>query len=604
MLITLQNMILERIARGDALAETLDLLCRSVEDIVPDIVASVLTLDDQSCLHHFAGPSIPQTYASAIDGIKIGDGIGSCGTAAYRATPVLVEDIETHPYWEPFKHLVLGLGFKACWSTPIIYDGKVLGTFAFYFYRKRGPSEFERAAVSACVHLCAIGLDRELRFMERRRIAHTDALTGLPNRARFNEVIAFEHATNASWGLLLVDLDNLKLVNDTYGHQAGDDLIQTVGQRLKAMSDKDSAFRLGGDEFAVIVRGGECIDLGFYAAHILDCLKTPCFCAGQTIYPSGTIGGAVAMPGETVDQVRQNADFALYEAKEQCRGEFIEYTQGSSSRIEKRFRAFQQISEALREGRIDAYYQPIVELETGHIVALEALCRLILPNGEVVSASHFHEVTTDVKLAAELTSRILEIVANDARKWIGHGLDFGRIGLNVSAGDFLDGRLTQKIMTALDKAEVSADKIVVELTESIYIGRHEQTVVQQIIQLREAGLLVALDDFGTGFASLTHLLTVPLDIIKIDRLFVERMMNEKSAAVIVEALLSISSKLGFKVVAEGIETQHQCDFLLGLGCLRGQGFLFSQGLHRDEITRLLLRQAGPVVNLRRPVYAL
>lgn len=603
MLITLQNMILERIAKGDALTEILDLLCRSVEDMVPDIVASVLTLDDQSCLHHLAGPSIPANYAAAIDGIKVGEGVGSCGTAAYRAQPVLVEDVETHPYWVPFKHLVMSLGFKACWSTPIIYDGKVLGTFAFYFYRKRGPSEFERATVAACVHLCAIGMDRELRFRERRRIALTDALTSLPNRARFNEVIAAEHATNAQWGLLLIDLDNLKVVNDTYGHQAGDDLIQTVGQRLKAMSDTDSAFRLGGDEFAVIVRDCECIDLGFYAAHILDCLKTPCFCAGQMIYPSGTIGGALARSGETIEQIRQNADFALYEAKEQCRGQFMEYTQGSASKIEKRFRAFQQISEALREGRIDAFYQPIVELETGHIVGLEALCRLITPNGEVVSASHFHEVTNDVKLAAELTSRILEIVADDASRWIGQGLDFGRIGLNVSAGDFLDGRLTPKIMNALDKASVPANKIAVELTESIYIGRHEQSVVEQIIQLREAGLLVALDDFGTGFASLTHLLTVPLDIIKIDRLFVERMMNEKSAAVIVEALLSISSKLGFRVIAEGIETQDQCDFLLGLGCLRGQGFLFSQGLHRDEIFRLLLQQAKPAATMRQGFYA-
>ncbi len=589
MLRMFQNTILERIAKGDALAEILDFLCRSVEDMVPDIVISILTLDQHDCLHHLAGPSIPDFYSKAIDGLKIGEGVGSCGTAAYRGTPVLVEDIASHPFWSPFKALAKEAGFLACWSTPIISNDKVLGTFAFYFRETRGPSEFEEAIVKACVHLCAIGLDRELRLMERRRLAHMDALTGLPNRSRFNEVIAQQDVTKVKWGLLLIDLDNLKLVNDTFGHQAGDDLIQEVGQRLALLSDYDCAFRLGGDEFAIIVRGNECVDLGFNAAHILDSLKNSCSCAGQTIYPAGTIGGAVAVLGETVDQVRQNADFALYEAKERCRGQFLEYSRSAYSTIEKRFRAFQQVSEALRDGRIDAYYQPIIDFQTGRIVGMEALCRLITPLGDVVSASDFQDVTNDVKLGAELTSRILHIVAQDARTWIGEGLFLGRIGLNVSAGDFLDGRLTDKIISVLDEAGIATESIVIELTESIYIGRHEQCVIEQIVKLREAGILVALDDFGTGFASLTHLLTVPLDIIKIDRVFVERMMNDHSAAVIVEALLSISNKLGFRVIAEGIETQEQCDFLADLGCLRGQGFLFSRAVHRDVITALLLQ---------------
>lgn len=592
MLTTFQNMIMERIAKGDPLAETLDSLCRAVEAMVPGIVTSVLRLDDRGCLYHLAGPSLKAEYINAINGLKIGDGVGSCGTAAFRASPVMVESIETNPFWAPFKQLAIPLGFKACWSTPIISDDKVLGTFAFYFFTERSPSDFERQIVAACVHLCAIGMDRELRLQERRRLAHTDALTGLPNRTRFNEVIAQENSQDRHWGLLLMDLDDLKLVNDTFGHQAGDDLIQTVGRRLQVLSGIDRAFRLGGDEFAVIVGGDECVDLGFFASYILDSLKTPCFCAGHTIYPSGTIGGAVAQPGESTDQVRQNADFALYEAKERCRGQFVEYNQRVGSRFAKRFVAFQQVTEGLREARIDAHYQPIVDLQTGGIVGLEALCRLTTRDGEIIAASQFHEATRDMKLAAELTGRILEIVAKDARRWLDLGLYFGRVGLNVSAGDFLDGRLSKKIVGVLDKNGVPTDRIVIELTESIYIGRHEQSVVGQIAELRNAGLSVALDDFGTGFASLTHLVTIPLDIIKIDRLFVERMMHEKSASVIVEALLSISKKLNFRVIAEGIETMEQCRFLCGLGCTRGQGFLFSKALHRDDVTAFLIQQAG------------
>ncbi|TWD48608.1 diguanylate cyclase/phosphodiesterase [Agrobacterium vitis] len=591
MLTAFQNMILEKIAKGDGLDDTLDCLCRAVEDMVPDIVTSVLSLDDNCCLHHLAGPSIAASYATAIDGLRIAEGMGSCGTAASRGSAVLVESIATHPFWAAFKDLALPFGFKACWSTPIISNGKVLGTFAFYFFRERGPSDFEKQIVAACVHLCAIGMDRELRSIERRRISQTDALTGLPNRSRFNEMIALEDAAKRHWGLLLMDLDDLKLVNDTFGHLAGDDLIASVGRRLHSLCGADSAFRLGGDEFAVIVRGDECVDLGFFASHILDCLKAPCLCAGQTIYPSGTIGGAVAVVGESIAEIRQNADFALYEAKDRARGQFVEYSRNSGSRFARRFGAFQLLADALREGRVDAHYQPIVDLRTGRILGLEALCRVTNRKGEVISASHFHEATRDANLAAELTRRILKIVVTDARRWMDLGLDFGRVGLNVSAGDFLDGRLSENIVGVLENAGVPTNKIVIELTESIYIGRQEQSVVSQIAKLRKAGMEVALDDFGTGFASLTHLVTIPLDIIKIDRLFVERMILDRSASVIVEALLSISEKLNFKVIAEGIETREQRDFLSSLGCLCGQGFLFSKAVDREQATLLLRDQA-------------
>ncbi|MBB4009898.1 bifunctional diguanylate cyclase/phosphodiesterase [Allorhizobium taibaishanense] len=587
MLIKLQNKILEKIAKGEPLAETVDYLCRTVEAMVDDTVCSVLTLDDFGRLHHLSGPSIPKHYAQAIDGLCSGEGVGSCGTAAHRGEPVIVTDIETHPYWAAFKGLALPLGFLACWSTPIISGGKVLGTFAFYFRKKRGPSEVEQSIVSACVHLCAIGLEREMRLEERRRLAFTDVLTGLPNRTGFNETVINEDVTRNPWGLLLIDLDNLKQVNDTFGHQAGDDLIRTVGKRLQRMSGSDTAFRLGGDEFAVIVRGTDCVDLGYHAAYVLAALKEPCLCAGQTVYPAGTIGGAIARKDQTVDEVRQNADFALYEAKERCRGQFIEYTAGSGSKIAKRFRSFQQVSEALRERRIKTHYQPVVDLATGTPIGFEALSRLATRNGDIVSASHFHEATTDVHLACALTACVLDNIARDARDWLDRGLEFGKIGLNVSAGDFLDGNLAQRIVGAMEGAGISPDRIVVELTESIYLGNRERMVIDQIKQIREAGMLVALDDFGTGFASMTHLLTVPLDIIKIDRSFIARLLVEQPALVIVEGLLAMSKSLNIRVIAEGIETEEQRNLLMGMGCSQGQGYLFSKALSRDRVTSMM-----------------
>lgn len=588
MLTKLQNTILEMIATGVPLGETVDFLCRTVEEeIAPGIVCSVLVLDAQNRLRHFAGPSLPAQYAAAIDGTQMGPGVGSCGTAAFTGQPVTVTDIATHPYWADYKQLALPLGLAACWSTPIIGSGKVLGTFAFYFRTPRGPSEFEQKIVDACVHLCAIAIERDQRVSERQRLAETDALTQLPNRGRFNDVVASKDQADAPWGILLGDVDNLKLVNDTFGHRAGDDLICTVAARIASIGEPGMSFRLGGDEFAIIVTGETSRDLSAIAARVLDKVRLPCICSDHVIYPSVTLGGAVAIAGDSAEQVRQNADYALYHAKERARGNFIEFVPGLGTAIVKRFRAVQDVTEALREERIEAYYQPVVELATGRIAGLEALSRMRTRKGEMIAAAHFHEATKDANIAFELTRRMLREVAADARRWLDAGLDFGRIGINLSAADFYRAGLADRVAACFMEADVPLKTITVEVTESVYLDQRDQIVARQIQQLRDAGMNVALDDFGTGFASLTHLLTVPVDIIKIDKSFVQRMVNDQRGAVIIKGLIDIASGLGIRVVAEGVETAAQAETLHWLGCTFAQGYLYSRAIDRSAISALI-----------------
>ncbi len=599
----LQNTILEMIATGTPLRETVDFLCRNVEATIPDIVCSVLTVDAGKRLRHLAGPSLAPEYAAAIDGTLIGPGVGSCGTAAFTGEPVIVTDIETHPYWAPYKHLALPLGLRACWSTPIIASGKVLGTFAFYFHTTRCPSRLEHKIVAACVHLCAIAIERDQRAAERRRIAETDALTQLPNRSRFNEQVAEQDKIGRPWGILLADVDNLKLVNDTFGHLAGDDLIRTVGMRIAEACLPGSAFRLGGDEFAVIVPADAGIDPGTIAERLLKAVRLPCACADRVVYPSVTVGGAVALEGESAERVRQNADYALYHAKERARGNYIEFVPGLGTAIAKRFRAIQDVTEALREERIDAYYQPVVELATGRIVSLEALCRLTTRGGEVVAAGYFHEATKDAGVAFELTDRMLAKVAADARQWMDEGLAFGRVGINVAAADFYRSGLAERVAAAFRAKGVPLDRVIVEVTESVYLDQRDQIVAEQIRALRAAGIAVALDDFGTGFASLTHLLTVPIDIIKIDKSFVQRMIGDRAGAVIIKGLIDIANGLGIRVTAEGVETAEQAGSLQELGCTDGQGFLFSRAVDRTAIATLLkdrgIVETAPACDLSR-----
>lgn len=595
MLLHLQNMILEMIATGSSLDATTDRLCREVERMVPDIVCSVVTVDNQGRIHPLAGPSLPEAYCRAVDGVAIGPGVGSCGTAAYTKQPVAVIDMENDPRWAGFADIPLSIGLVACWSSPIIgSDGRVVGTFAFYYREKRGPSALEEKIVETCLHLCVIAMELHQRTMEHHRLIFTDVMTNLPNRAAFKAAIAEidgDPDARADWGLVLVDIDNLKITNDTFGHTAGDDLITTVAERISASAAPHRAFRLGGDEFAIITRGLQADAMGRLAANVLTAIKVPALCGGCNIFPSATMGGALPLDGRgEAAVIRQHADFALYHSKENSRGHFRLYHPSQGTTLTDRFRAVQDVTLALAEDRIEAFYQPTVRLDTGDIVGFEALCRMRTATGEIIPAAMFHEATKDARVAADLTLRMMTRVAADIRRWLDIGIPFQHVGLNVSSADFRSGRLGQLLREEFGRAGVPLKHVVLEVTESVYLGERDHVVADEIQALRAMGLLVALDDFGTGFASLTHLLTVPVDIIKIDKSFVDRLAPEDGGSAIVEGLIGIAGKLGFRVVAEGIETAAQAEQLCRLGCLLGQGYYYSRAVDRDAATHLLLQR--------------
>ncbi len=587
----LQNTILEMIAKGETLKSTTDRLCREIELLLPGVLCTVLHIERNGLLHPLSAPSFPDEFSAKFDGAMIGPNAGSCGSAAYLGIPVAAVDIETDPRWAQYKGPPLSLGLNACWSTPIRGAlGEVLGTFALYFPDKRGPNPREEEIVSACIYLCALALERHHRVMERERKAYVDALTDLPNRASFDAAMArLVCIEPGSWALLLIDLDNLKTVNDTFGHHAGDILLQTVASRLGRAAAPDHVFRVGGDEFAVIVQAPGAAARPEPTAHrLLETLSAAADCAGHSVVPRATIGGAILSEGDSnVSDVRQHADFALYHAKETNRGGFALHWPDIGTAITHRIDSIRDAETALHEDRIDAFYQPIVRLDTREIVGLEALCRLKRPDGEIVSASAFMGATADAHIASELTERMMSIVAADIRAWIDQGIPLQQVGVNISSADFHSGHLYDRIQAAFSKQSVPLKHVIVEVTESVYLGQHDPAVAREIKRLRDNGLRVALDDFGTGFASLTHLLTVPVDIIKIDKTFIDHLTPTDPSAAVVEGLLGISTKLGIQVVAEGIEHEAQVALLRSFGYRLGQGYLFSKAVPRKVATRLL-----------------
>ena len=576
LLIDVLSDVLEMIAYGEEASLVADVLCRRAETFAPDAICSILQVDTGGRLRPMAAPSLPQSYSDALEGLLIGPEVGSCGTAAFKGEAVEVRDIEHDPLWSDFKELALPLGLRACWSSPIkARDGRVVGTFAFYYREARGPNDNEKQIVARCTHLCAILIESQEYRKRAHRLAFIDALTNLPNRAHFDLRLGEIVSLQCRFALLFADLDHLKIVNDTLGHGTGDELIRIVAKRLEAVASDIEVFRLGGDEFAFILRSCENEkEMAETAQSLINATNSPIEYSGMTLSPSITVGGVFRNNDATEkDTIYQNADFALYHAKEVNRGGFVPFLPGMRTTITHRLGTIAQLGEALSDRRVLPHYQPIVRLDSGEIVGLEALARIKARDDTVLSASEFQTALTDPRLAYQLTSQMLDQVAFDIRHWLDLGIPIQHVGFNVTTADLQKGDLERRITEAFSANGVPLKHLILEVNEAVFVN--DDLVANEIKSLRARGMRVALDDFGTGYASLTHLLKFPVDIIKIDKSFVDQIASDKSSAVIVQSLLDIARQLDMRVVAEGVETKDQLDILMGMGCLLGQGYHFS-----------------------------
>lgn len=579
------------IARREPIEEILRSICVEAERLLLGGAFTIVSVAPSGRLQSLAAPSFPMAYREALNEVVVGPDVGSCGTAIYRNSMVVSEDIARDPKWASFRSLALPLGWKSCTSTPMRdAEGRAFGAVALYLKEPRLPTLTEFDIVAASVGLCELAIRSQQRTNDTERRATIDYLTDLPNRSAFDEALSCLRCdTPAAWGLLIIDLDNLKVTNDTFGHEIGDALLRAVAGRISTTLAPDTTFRTGGDEFAAIIQDKDALqDLHGTAAAVLAALEEPVRHSGHTLIPRATIGGAILAPEDHQPQfVRRNADFALYHAKETVRGGFVRYWPGIGSRMANRRNSVREVAEGLRNFRIDAHYQPILRLDTREIVGFEALSRMTNEKGKLLPASLFQEAFSDAQVASEITGRMLALVSADIRSWLDQGLPVQHVGLNVTSTDFYAGDLSEKLAAAFEARCVPLRHLVVEVTENVYIGQRDRVVADGIAALRAMGIRVALDDFGTGFAALTHLLTVPVDVIKIDQSFVRRLAPGDPSMAIVKGLVQISTDIGLNVVAEGVETPDKVEALLSMGCRLGQGFVFSRAVPRSAAAELL-----------------
>jgi len=425
-----------------------------------------------------------------------------------------------------------------------------------------------------------------------RWMADHDALTGLPNRRLFQEVLGtrLDAARDAGVpvALLLLDVDSFKEVNDTLGHDAGDALLRTFADRLRA-SLGDAAFiaRLGGDEFAVVLAGAADEARAEAAmAAIAASLRAPFAHDGRLIDCHAGIGASVyPAHGATADELLKSADVALYVAKSRGAGSAALFEPAMRSTAQSRSAMIRTAREAIDDDRVVPFYQPKVALGSGRLTGIEALLRWRDPSLGIQPPAAIGAAFEDAEVARSLTERMLDRITGDMRGWLDAGLDFGHVAINASAAEFRAGDFAERMLDRLAAADIPPDRVELEVTETVFLGRGAEHVLAALKTLSGAGVRIALDDFGTGYASLTHLKQFPVDTIKLDRSFIADLEGDPADAAIVRAILGLGQSLKIDIVAEGIETSVQAAYLWAQGCGFGQGYLFGRPAGAAAMTR-------------------
>jgi diguanylate cyclase (GGDEF)-like protein len=432
--------------------------------------------------------------------------------------------------------------------------------------------------------------NRQLRYL-----ATHDALTGLPNRVlledRLSQAIARSDRDQRPFAVMLLDLDRFKLINDSFGHRAGDELLKEVARRLTGiMRSADTVARLGGDEFVLILsdtpdRG----EIDAIAQRVVSALEPPVMIADVAIHASPSVGIALyplhATTGETIVA---HADAAMYCAKQRGRGNVQYFEPGMAGLMQDKVRLESELHDALAAGQLELHYQPKVDTASGFVHGAEALIRWRHPERGMVPPNEFIPLAEESGMIAAIGEWVVREACRQARAWQLAGLPALRVAVNVSATQFRSGDLAQVVSSALVDAELEARFLEIELTETAVMTNPEESIAI-LEQLSRMGVLVSVDDFGTGYSSMSYLRRLPIDKLKIDRSFINEIMSRPDDASIVGAIISLAHSLRLKVVAEGVETREQLSFLQALGCDQYQGYHFSAALAAADFEALVRR---------------
>jgi len=711
---TLHTLVMQKLVEGVSLKVILTLLLNTIEEHNPSLLCSFLLISaDGKHLLPGAAPSLPDFYNEAIDNLEIGDGVGSCGTAAFTRKRVIVEDIMTHPYWAPFVELASKAGLGSCWSEPIFgADNTLLGTLAIYHSEASSPSIEDLQLIEYVTLITAIAIERSQSIEQQKLssrvfidthegititdankniievnpafceitgytreeaigknpgfissgkqskafyqamwqslndsgywkgevwnrkktgelyaellsisslknsdeeivnyvgmfsditqskkqqdrlnlLAHYDVLTNLPNRTlfvdRFNQAIAHSKRSNTQLAVCFLDLDNFKPVNDNYGHEAGDQLLIQVSERIKAcLRVEDTISRQGGDEFALLLS-----DINSYAecentlARILGALDKPYLIndvehrvtasCGVTLYPNDE--------GD-IDTLLRHADQAMYDAKQSGRNKYHLFNTVYDQETIQKHQQLDEISHALANNEFILYYQPKVSMKTGEVYGAEALIRWIHPERGLVPPLTFLPLIDDTELEIQIGDWVLCQAMQQLDSWQSQGIKL-EVSVNIAPHHLQTIHFIDRLEAILAQyPHIESKYLQLEILESSVLG--DVSIISNIIKTckHALGVSVALDDFGTGYSSLTHLRNLPANIIKIDQSFVRDILDDPNDFTIIDGIIKLSESFNREVIAEGVESISHGLVLLNMGCFLAQGYGIAKPMPAEKL---------------------
>ena len=540
--------------------------------------------------------------------------------APLAAAPHIGQALIYSPYGAPFARYARGdadaapaapraglqldlLAGSASMLTPLP-GGGALFLRASLAPQYRSLAQF--AAFTLLVSLCAFGLTallvRRTRLAAQHAenhlhyLAHVDPVTELPNRHEFNDALAYALARadrqDSSVGLLLLDLDNFKVVNDTLGHHCGDQLLKLVAGRLVAiLRTTDIICRIGGDEFVVIVEpADDSSEMASVARKILAVLAEPFDLEGHQLYVSASIGVSLyPFDAKDVATLTRNADTAMYHAKHQGKNRYAVFQAEMELRAQRRLRMEANLRRALQNEELYLHYQPQIDLRSGRIVGVEALIRWHCREMGQLSPAEFIPVAEESGIIVDLGRWVLQSACRQAAAWCKAGLldSLEHVAVNLSACQARDPGLMDDIRAILHETQLPHGLLELEITEGVLMDNVHANV-ELMRRLQDTGIHLSVDDFGTGYSSMSYLKRLPIDQLKIDRSFVRDLPGEGEA--IVTAIIAMAHSLHLKVVAEGVETLQQVEFLRTAGCDNVQGYFFARPMTAAQLTALLLER--------------
>jgi diguanylate cyclase (GGDEF)-like protein/PAS domain S-box-containing protein len=521
----------------------------------------------------------------------------STGTGLVRRTfaagkPVWIADISREPGLH--RHVFLErAGLHGAFAFPLIASGQVLGVLEFFHRDVREPDPMLiEVAQSIGSHIgqfiVRMQAEEAVKF-----VAMHDALTQLPNRVLFNQrleqAIAQAQRHRRRLAVMFIDLDRFKVINDTLGHESGDQLLREVAQRItEHLRGGDMVARLGGDEFVVLLEDvAEPSSILAVAEKVIASLTANFVISGREVHVTASIGIST-YPTDAEDQrsLLRFADIAMYRAKEQGRNTFQFYSDQINLHSVERLTLESQLRGALQRDELVVHYQPVIDTQTNAIVGVEALVRWNHPDAGLMSPAKFVAIAEETGLIVPIGEWVLETACAQQRKWSELGIPPLCVAVNLSPRQLVDQQLVQRVLRVVTGTRCDASQLVFEITEGA-VMHNASRAVALLTELKEMGIRIAIDDFGTGYSSLSYLKRFPIDCLKIDRSFIGDIPGDPGNTAITQAIIAMAHSLGIKVIAEGVESREQLAFLRGHGCDAVQGYFFSSALPEAETTALL-----------------